>query len=73
MTAQQLFSSLAQIISLSSVVVVLACATRQFLTDFATKRTTAQNGVAFRDAGNLHLFATEKKMHAMAGEIVISI
>lgn len=59
MTAEQLFSSLAQIISLLSVVV--ACAARQFLTEFATKKTTAQNGVAFRDADNMHLFLYEKK------------
>lgn len=69
MTAEQLFSSPAQIISLSSAVVV--CAATQFLTLFATKRTTAQNRVAFRDVCDSE--KGKKQMHLMAGQVIISI
>ncbi len=65
MTAEQLFSKLAQIISLSSAVVVRAAT--QFLTLFATKRTAAQNGVALRDADNLQMFVVQKNTDASNG------
>lgn len=70
MTAEQLFISHrlhrdAQIISLSSAAVV--CAATQFLTLFATKRTTAQNGVAFRDEDNLQMSVIQKNTDASNG------
>lgn len=73
MTAQQLFSSLAQFISLSSAVVIRAAI--QFLTLFAAQKTTAQNGVALRGADKLHMSVIrDKHMHLlMAGQVAIPI
>ena len=62
MTAEQLFSSLAQIISSSSAVVVGSAT--QFLTAFATKRTTAQNIVALRGVDKQQMSVIQNKMDA---------
>lgn len=42
----------------------VVCAARQFLTQFATKRTTARNGVAFGDADNVRMSVIQERMDA---------
>lgn len=54
MTAEQLFSSLAHIISLSR------ADGKCSATQLATKRTTAQNGVTVRDTDNLQMSVIQK-------------
>lgn len=71
MTAEQLFSSLAQIISLFA-----GCCRIRWKTvslHSFPEREQLRRGVAFRDTDNLQMWVIQKNTDLMADEVVISI